>query len=388
MRRARRGARQLGAALVGLLAAAPLLSWVAPEPAPPPGAEATFESEIDVSLLTMVVRVVDTWGKPILGLTPQDFRVRVGGREVPVTAIDWIAEDGAAPSDYVAAPADLGAGADLAAAAEAAFAAGHADAPDRALAPAPATSGRLGRLVVVFVQADLTPIRISGQMRLRPHNRELLETLRPDDRVAVVSFDSHLKLRQDFSADREATIRAIDEAMVFSPERRVKPTRPHSLAAQFDTEAARRAASPERALELIGRALEPLPGEKTVLFLGWGIGRFGSTGVTMTPDFAPAVKALRAARASVFVLDVTSADYHSLETGLQMVAGATGGEYYSTFRLPAVATRALAQAISGYYVLTLDHAALGDQQGKVRIELRNKSGTVLARPVGLYAPPS
>jgi VWFA-related protein len=374
--------------LAGAILTAPLAAWVAPEPAPPPPPppEATFESEIDVSLLTMVVRVVDTWGKPILGLRPQDFRVHVGAREVPVAALDWIAEDvAAAPADAVVAPADLAAGADLAAAAEAAFAAGLGDAPDRAIAPSPATSGRL---VVVFVQADLTPVRISGQMRLRPHTRELLGTLRSDDRVAVVSFDSHLKLRQDFAADREATIRAIDEAMVFSPERRIKPARPHSLAAHFDAAAARGAASPEQALELVGRALEPLPGEKTVLFLGWGIGRFGSTGVTMTPDFAPAVQALRAARASVFVLDVTSADYHSLETGLQMVAGATGGAYYSTYRLPALATRTLSQAISGYYVLTLDHAALGDQQGKVKVELRDKSGTVLARPLGLYAPPS
>ncbi|HET9765230.1 MAG TPA: hypothetical protein VFS60_00200 [Thermoanaerobaculia bacterium] len=386
MRRARASSRRRAlTVLAGLILAAPLAAWVAPEPAPPP-AEATFESEIDVSLLTMVVRVVDTWGKPILGLRPQDFRVRVGSREVPVAALDWVTDDvAAAPDDAVAAPADLPAGADLAAAAEAAFAAGLGDAPDRAFAPSPAMSGRL---VVVFVQADLTPVRISGQMRLRPHTRELLATLRPDDRVAVVSFDSHLKLRQDFAADREATVRAIDEAMVFSPERRVKPARPHSLAAHFDAEAARGAASAERALELIGRALEPLPGEKTVLFLGWGIGRFGSTGVTMTPDFAPAVQALRAAHASVFVLDVTSADYHSLETGLEMVAGATGGAYYSTYRLPALATRTLAQAISGYYVLTLDHAALGDQVGKVKVELRDKSGTVLARPLGLYAPPS
>ena len=80
------------------------------------------------------------------------------------------------------------------------------------------------------------------------------------------------------------------------------------------------------------------------LYLSVPSGRFGSTGVTMTPAFAPAVHALRAAHASVFVLDVTSADYHSLETGLQMVAGATGGAYYSTYRLPALATRTLAQA--------------------------------------------
>jgi VWFA-related protein len=310
-----------------------------------------------------------------------------------VTALDWVGEGGAAApgetvaaaSETVAAPADLAAGADLAAAAEAAFAAGLADAPDRRLAPSPSASGRL---VVVFVQADLHAIRISGQMRLRPHTRELLETFQPSDRVAVVSYDSHLKVRQDFSTDREATLAAIDEAMVFNRERPVERSRPFSLLAGFDRFGARDAASPERAIELVARALKPLPGEKTVIYLGWGMGRFTPDGVRMTPAFEPAVRALREAQASVFVLDVTSADSHSLELGLQNVAAATGGEYFSTYRLPALATRTLARAISGYYVLTLDHAILGEQQGKVKVELRDRSGTVLARPLGLSTPRS
>src|SRR6185295_11230605 len=78
--------------LASFALAAPVAARVAPEPAPPPP-EATFESAIDVSLLTMVVRVVDTWGNPVLGLQPQDFRVRVGPREVPVAALDWISAD-------------------------------------------------------------------------------------------------------------------------------------------------------------------------------------------------------------------------------------------------------------------------------------------------------
>jgi hypothetical protein len=120
-----------------------------------------------------------------------------------------------------------------------------------------------------------------------------------------------------------------------------------------------------------------------VIFLGWGLGRYGSTGVRMTPDYKPAVKALSAARASVFVLDVTSADYHSLEVGLQGVAEDTGGVYFSTFRLPGLATKSLARTISGYYVLTLDRSSLDETEGRVRIDLRGKSGTVLARPTAV-----
>jgi VWFA-related protein len=318
-----------------------------------------FEGEtIDVSLATVVVRVVDTWGAPVLDLKPEDFRVRVGKKEIPVAAVDWVSEEEPPP----APPATL-------------EVAGEA-----VPAPAPAAP-RAGRLVVFFVQADLNPTRISGQLRLRPHTRGLLETLPPAARVAVVSYDSHLKLWQDFTQDHEKVHAALDRAMLYSKEVEIEPEGPESLAAHFDTEAARRAATPERALELTARALVPFPGEKTLIFLGWGLGRFGGGGVDMVPAFRPAVRALAAAHASVFVLDVTSADYHSLEVGLQNVADATGGIYLRTFRLPGLATKTLARAISGYYVLTLDKAELSGTKGLLQFELREgRRGTVVARP--------
>lgn len=321
--------------------------------------EPRIEGEtIDVSLSTVVVRVVDTWGAPVLDLKPEDFRVRAGKREIPVAAVDWVSEEGPPP----AAPAPEGG-------------------QEGASAPAPSVA-RPGRIVVFFVQADLNPTRISGQLRLRPHTRDLLDTLPPADRVAVVSYDSHLKLRQDFTQDHEKVYAALDRSMLYNPEDEIAPAGPESLAAHFDVEAARRAASPERALELTARALKPFPGEKTLIFLGWGLGRFGGGGVSMVPAYRPAVRALAAAHASVFVLDVTSADSHSLEVGLQNVADATGGIYLRTFRLPGLATRTLAKAISGYYVITLDKAELAGVKGSLQIELRDgRRGTVIARPV-------
>jgi VWFA-related protein len=322
--------------------------------------EPRIEGEtIDVSLSTIVVRVVDTWGAPVLDLKPEDFRVRAGKREIPVAAVDWISEE-EPPLPAPAAPE-----------------AGETEAP----APAPSVP-RPASLVVFFVQADLNPTRISGQLRLRLHTRGLLDTLPPADRVAVVSYDSHLKLRQDFTRDHEKVYAALDRAMLYNPEDEVASEGPESLAAYFDTEAARRAASPERALELTARALAPFPGEKTLIFLGWGLGRFDGGGVSMVPAYRPAVRALAAAHASVFVLDVTSADAHSLEVGLQNVAEATGGVYLRTFRFPGLATQILAKAISGYYVITLDKAELDRVKGPLQIELRDgRRGTVIARPV-------
>lgn len=317
----------------------------------------TFDESITVALDTITVRVVDNSGRPILGLTPEDFRVVVRGKEIPVLAVDWFSSESAAGPRAELLPLEEG---------------------------AEPEAMQDGKLVVLFVQADLNPTRISGQMRMRPYTRELLASLHPSDRVAVVSYDSHLKLWLDFTDDREAVHEAVDRAMIYTPETDVPPSGPPSLAESFDFAEARRVASPERALEMTARALTHLPGEKTMIYLGWGLGRFGSGGVRMTPDYKPAVKALSKARVSVFVLDVTSADYHSLEVGLQSVAAATGGTYASTFRLPGVATDRIARAISGWYVLTFDREALdGIEPGTATVKLRGRRGEVLARPVSL-----
>lgn len=382
--RLEQGARLLLATLA--LAVLPPAAAAGPNPssAPPDSdtapAESRYAEALDVSLVTLVVRVVDTWGHPILGLTPEDFRVRLGGEPIEVVALDWVGVE----EDEVAATSS-------------ATAATLPSAPDDHSAPEDrdrngaganrdehGTRSDDGRLVVVFVQADLHPSRISGQMRLRPFTRELFHALHPGDRVAVVSFDSHLKMWQDFVADPVATHAAIDRAMLYSREAPVDPSEPHSLARRLDRRAARDAASPERALELVGDAMTPLPGEKMLLYLGWGLGRFGRDGVRMTPDYAPAVRALRAARAAVFVLDVTSADEHSLSMGLEGVAADTGGMYLSTFRLPQLATRTLGRALAGHYVLSLDRAQLQElDQRRLRVELRSRRGTVLTRPLTL-----
>lgn len=345
--------------LAGLLLCGVLLGpSVGAQNDPPP--DARFGEAISVALHTLVVRVVDAAGYPLLGLTPEDFRVTVKKREIPVAAVDWIAsgESVEAEASAVAAP--------------------EWDAPVVAT-PAPA-----GKLVVVFVQADLNPTRISGQLRLRRYSEEFLATLHPADRIAVVSFDSHLKLRLDWTGDREAVHQAIDRAMLFGGQGLAgSEGHPSSLARHFDFAAAQDAASPERALELTARALAPFPGEKAIVYLGWGLGRFGSMGVQMIPAYYPAVRALRDARASVFVLDVTSADYHSLEVGLEAVAEATGGTYAKTFVFPGLATKALARTLSGHYVLTLDRDQLPEGDGELKIELRDKRGSVLARPVWL-----
>ena len=359
----RRGAAAL--LLAGLLLAPRGAAGVRTDPGTQPPDDVprdAFDDSITVALETVQVRVIDNAGRPIRGLKPEDFRVLVRGQEVPVVALDWISSADPAPA---APPAEL-------------LPEGEPETGELPVLPE-----TQGKLVVFFVQADLNPTRISGQMRLRPYTRELLATLHPSDRIAVVSFDSHLKLWLDFTDDREAVHAAIDRAMIFNPQGEVAPTGPPSLADRFDLDAAFRAASPERAMELVAEALTDLPGEKTMLYLGWswGVDRFGQ----MRRGAWKAVEALAAARVTVFTLDVTSADEHDLESGLQSIAAITGGTYVRTFRQPGVATDRIAGAISGWYVLSFDRSLLQDlERERVKIELRDRRGAeVLTRPISL-----
>ena len=369
-----------------------------PQPEPTP----RFGDEIAVRLVTVVARVVDGAGNPVLGLAPVDFRVRVGRQEVPVAAVDWVSSGEAVPGNLPESPS-----------------ASPSSSPgsERSVQqPAGAPAAAPGKLVVIFVQADANaPSRTRGHLHTLPFTRELLAALQPEDRVAVVSFDSHLKLWQDFSRERATVPAVIYQAIHFGGAPYVGPTSREtpgmrqsrltaggtapagavapelaageipSLARSFDFDAARRAASPERALAVTADALAALPGEKVLVFLAWGLGSFSSFGTQMTPAFAPAVRALAAARTTVFVLDVTEADSHDLEVGLRGVADATGGTYDKTNLFPALAVRQLARTISGYYLLTLDTASLPRAGGSVEVELRGRRGNVLLRPTSVPA---
>lgn len=338
-----------------LLLAVLLVPAVAP--AQDPKLAEQFGEEITVRLISMTVRAVDGRGRPITGLGPEDFRVKVGKKEVPVVGVDWFSSGEPAPAAPDAAP----------------------------VAEEPGPEGKpAGKLVVFWVQSDFDPSRVSGQLRLWPYIDEFIATLHPADRMAVISYDSHLHLRQDFTQDLEAVHAAVYRGMLHGDSDPGVGSGEVSLLGSFDFQSAQDAASPERALEVTADAFAALPGEKIIVYLGWGLGRMGSFGVQMTPAFYPAVRALRRANIPVFVLDVTSADYHSLEVGLEAVAHATGGTYQKTHVLTGLATDFLAQAISGHYVVTIDPDSVPSKGGPVTVELRDrKRGSVITRPITL-----
>lgn len=342
------------------------------DPVPPDRAEearATFGDVISVDLLTLVVRVTELGGTPIPGLGPDDFRVTVHGSDegrrvdVPVTAVDWVSSELTGPTPDAAPRLRDDAG------------------------PLPTFEPEIpppNRRVIFFVQADKNGERVGGHLRLRPQVVELAESFPPGDRLAVVGFDSHLKLWQDFTRDRGEIEHALGEAILFggSPPP-VRTSRSGPLGRALDLGQARRAATPEKALELVGRALQGLDGEKEMVFVGWGLGRYGRGGVRMTWEYEPALAALHDAEVTVHVLDVSRADYHDLEIGLRQVARETGGAYFATFRHPESALSSLSETLSAYYLLRVDRQAL-PRSGSLKVTLApGVRGQVLVRPVSL-----
>jgi VWFA-related protein len=298
---------------------------------------AQFRESVTVARILLDVRVTDFDGDSILGLEPADFEVTIGGKKAEVLSATWVSESVSSPAESRDPLIELEAGAS---------------------AGDPSTSLGMteGRLFVFFIQTDFgrNTERIRGQMHFFKYAEELLEMLEPDDRVAVFSFDSHLKFRLDFTSDKEQILAAMRDAITINtpPWPPVVPN--PSLASRLDREEMKKAADSEGALVLVGNALRHIPGPKSMMLMGWGLGELmAGGGVRMKPRYKFARRALDAARVTIFALDTTFADYHSLEVGLGKAAEDTGGFYAKTHVFPQHALERLRRTLAGHYELEL-----------------------------------
>ncbi len=330
------------------LAAVPLLAAGAA------GQEERFQGQVEVRRLLLDVRVVDRSGRPVPGLGTDDFRVSLDGEDAAIEATEWV------PGDRP-----------------------YADGPDPTAARAAGTMpAPPGRLIVYFFQCDLERSRLTGLMRMSPKAKDLLDTFNDRDRVAVVSFDSHLKLHLDFTADRAALEKAILPTSLLGDPPPPAASAGPSIASRFDYQAARKAALPETGLLVLARALRDLPGTKTLVLFGWGLGRLcGRAGVRPEQDYEPARRTLVEGRVTVFSLDLTDADYHSLEVGLEWVAEDTGGFYVKTHLHPDVALSRMVSALEGRYVLTVMVPAGPRGTHTVEITCKRRGTEVMAARV-------
>ena len=326
---------------------------------------------VDVSRVLIDVRVIGDEGEPVAGLGPDDFEVRIGGEPVDVESALWLGADGSGwappPSDEVEARTGVEpAGGDLAPWS-------GADEPGRAQPPSAALAPRDRRqLVVFFVQKSLEADRALGLLRLLQDSDALLAGVGPDDRVAVVLFEHHFKIWLDFTADLERAREVLAWDVMHEDPPPLEPQAGLSIVAGIDQAEGRTIWHVEDALRRLGEVLEPMPGSKSVVVLGYGFDH----GFTR---YDRALDALDAARAAVFSLDVTQADYHTFEHALRDVSHHTGGLFLTTFHYPRRAVARMASAVSGRYVLLTRTPELEPGSHSIDVELRRGEGRVLAR---------
>jgi VWFA-related protein len=316
---------------------------------------------ITVERILVDARITDYNGDPIVGLKPADFRVKIDGLDAAVESVEWIPENALAR--------DL-AGLDD-------------DEPQKAVVnesmdiPPPN-----GRLLVFFFQTDFarTNVRIVGQMHLLATVDQLIDNLEEEDRVAVFSFDSHLKFRLDFMSDKRRIREAMEQALLID-EPQAPPMVPMpSLAKRLDKKELMDVKTPERALLVVANALHPIPGPKSLILFGWGLGRLLGKQVTMGPDYGAARIALESARVTVFSLDTTYAESHTLEVGLQKAAADTGGFYAKTNEFPSIAYERLQRTLAGHYELEVRKPAT-KRNGlhSIDVQVNRKGVYVMAR---------
>jgi VWFA-related protein len=309
-----------------------------------------YVERVEVSRMIVDVRVLDDHGNPIVDLTAADFKVKIDAKPARVDSSLWVGDT----DSYTTARYLDG-------------------------VPLLDTPASPGRLIVFLFQKNMDASRIVGLLQMLHQARRFFETLTPADRVAVLSFDPHLKVWIDFTSDRRRLERVLKHGILFERPPPVQEATPISLVARLDPAEGRRAYSIEKGLRLIAEALEPLPGSKAIVLVGHGFGRLGRMGVTMENEYEATVSALLASRASVFSLDVTRADYHSLEAGLKLVSEQTGGFYARTHLFPELAMKNLAGALAGYYVLFVERPTKAAGTHDIEVELQGRKGNVMAK---------
>lgn len=319
--------------------------------------------KVEVARLLVEARVLDAQGRAVEGLGPADFRVFVDGEPADLISAEWTTgalEEGEALAARVVDPAKPGA---------------------PVAAPAPAA----GRLIVLFFQRRISIARDAGPLRMTHYAARFVEQLEPNDLVALVSHDSRLNVHFDFTKDHAAIARELRERILSfdRPPDFPAPQAEPSLAAHLDARAAAESATPEAALEALAKGLAGVPGSKTMVFLGWGLGRQTADGVTTNGEFTAARRALIRSRTTVTALDITDTDWQSLEAPMRSMAADTGGAFAKTNDFPLAAVRRAAATISGHYLLQIRKPARPRGSHSLEVALVKPRGrTVLTR--GFY----
>jgi VWFA-related protein len=387
----------------------------APQPAAPPPQPASrstqetprFRASVEVTSLD--VTVVDDRGKPIAGLEPADFAVRIDGNARKVVSAEWISlvTDAGAPPPPPP--------------------------PDGYSTNEQSTGGRL---IVLLV--DEPNIRFGGSMAIAKAANEFVDRLTPSDRVAVAGIGAGAPVTP-FTADRQRIKQAIGrmtgkkqpgrstidlghnigltEAMqvergdlalletILSREC-IGLTGPPLITCRIEVEIEVRALGQEtnqngedtvNALRSLLSGLRAIEGAKTLIFVSEGF-------VLTDPGVVVEIGSLAAAaRTSLYVMRLDSSFFDATNSritrdpfsdrrtqveALELLAGAARGAMFDVIGKPEGLFQRIESELSGYYLLAVESDPK-DRDGKshpVNVNVARKGALVRSRRQLLNTP--
>lgn len=361
--------------IVGLL----LMLWSPSLPAQEGSSLAQFDELVQVEEVLLDVLAVDGEGQVVRGLGADDFEVLENGEPMPLTSVGFYtsfyeaSKEGAGHTHV-----HLGAGTDPA---------------TGAWEEIPAS-----RYFVLFFHDPLSGGSIGNYRRRQLQKAQqgardwVTDHLAPSDWVAVASYDSRLKIHQDFTQDREALSQAIEDATRRrDPDadhgRRGRPLPPlgtpslrrhlpQGLTSQDDLRKATRTFYD--GLRLLAEASGYVVGRKNLVFFSAGFGDLDPFSLVAQPDprrYPRMEEALNEYNLAVYAVDLTPKRIrHFQEQPMIRLSLATGGRY---FRDPidfATPLKRVSQETQGYYLLSYQSEHPTGETGFQRVKVRLKEG--------------
>jgi VWFA-related protein len=328
-----------------------------------------FGGEVTVNEVLLDVLVTDAKGNVIVGLDKNDFVVTENGKPVNLTGVTFYSNRRLLQSS----PALARQGVSVEQVPE-----------DR-------------YFILLFDDqkhtAQEAPGLLSQQLQAAKRVRGWIDgELLPNDWVAVASFDTRLKVQQDFTRDRRALIEAVGDAMKGKDREGNYPSRidigkgPSLLAGLPKGQELRdKTHDLYESMQEISRAAGNIRGRKNLLLFTYGLPGREDTFGQWVPDkryYEPTVRALNANNVAAYTLDlVPPAVEHTLSDALNKLADDTGGRYFFNVTNFSTPLDEVAKENNGYYLLSYSSEQPAGKSGfqEVAVRLTNPEFRVKAR---------
>jgi VWFA-related protein len=327
-----------------------------------------FTGKVNVNEVLLDVLVTDANGNVIVGLDKNDFVVKDNGNPVDLTGVTFYSNRRLLESN-----------------------------PTLAKQGVSTEQGTEDRYFILFFEdqkdtAQEAPRLISQQLEAAKRARGWVDgDMQPNDWVAVVSYDTRLKVQQDFTHDRKALVQAIGDAVkAKDPEgnypSRIDTSKP-SLLAGLPKGKELRKKTPKiyDALQVIARSAGNIRGRKNLLLFTFGLPSNETPFGQFVPDkryFLPTVNALNANNVAVYSLDLTPpAVQHTLSDSLNLMSNDTGGRYFYNVTNFSTPLDQIAKENNGYYLLSYQSEQPAGKSGfqNVTVTTANPEFRVKAR---------